>query len=84
MSELYIGVMSGTSLDAVDISLCEISENDCKEITSDDYAYGSLIKQDILKAISEPLSLKEVKIAVTISGSGRDIQKHFNQTVYYT
>lgn len=60
MGEQYIGVMSGTSLDAVDISLCEISENACKEIASDDYAYGSRIKQDILRAISEPLSLKEV------------------------
>ena len=60
MSELYIGVMSGTSLDAVDISLCEISNDSCTEIASDEYAYDALIKRDILKAISQDISLKEV------------------------
>ena len=30
MSEYYIGVMSGTSLDGVDITLCEINTQECK------------------------------------------------------
>ena len=57
--ELYIGVMSGTSLDAIDISLCAISKSDFKVISSKEYHYDEELKQDILNAISGNITLKE-------------------------
>ena len=59
MSELYIGVMSGTSLDGIDISLCEISELTCKEIYSKEYNFDEDLKYDVLNAISSTLTLKQ-------------------------
>jgi len=60
MSELFIGVMSGTSLDAIDISLCEISKDRCIEIHSGEYPYDAKLKVDILYAIANPITLKQV------------------------
>ena len=49
--ELYIGIMSGTSLDGVDVVLCEIDEETCTLITSLEYAMPSELKTDILSMI---------------------------------
>ena len=57
--ELYIGVMSGTSLDAIDISVCAIGKSSFKPVTSKEYPYDEKLKSDILKAISGDISLKE-------------------------
>lgn len=56
--ELYIGVMSGTSLDGVDISLCAIGRG-FKAITSKAYPFEQELKADILNAISDVVTLKK-------------------------
>ncbi len=60
MSELYIGVMSGTSLDGIDIVLCEIGDHECKLIASKEYPYDQKLKWDVLHAIHHPIMLNEV------------------------
>jgi anhydro-N-acetylmuramic acid kinase len=60
MSELYIGVMSGTSLDSVDIVLCKIDANSCELIYSAEYPFDSELKNDILNVISSKVTLKTI------------------------
>lgn len=56
---LYIGVMSGTSLDAIDISLCAINKSSFKVVASKEYPYDEELKASVLKMISQNISLKE-------------------------
>ena len=60
--KLFIGVMSGTSLDGVDVALCEIDDNSCKLIHSHEYPFPSDLKEAILTAISSTLTLKSIGI----------------------
>jgi len=60
--ELYIGVMSGTSLDGVDIALCEIDANDAKLLASFEYTLKSDLKKEILNLISDQTTLRDVGI----------------------
>lgn len=62
MSEMYIGVMSGTSLDGIDIALCEIDENSCKLIASQEFPYDEELKKDVLYSINNPITLKDVGV----------------------
>ena len=57
-NSLYIGVMSGTSLDGIDIALCSINNDKIKTINTKEYNYNTKIKKDVLKAISTPISLE--------------------------
>jgi anhydro-N-acetylmuramic acid kinase len=50
--------MSGTSLDGIDIALCEISEDVIQTLHSKEYNYDSDIKKDVLTAISNRISLE--------------------------
>ena len=50
--------MSGTSLDGIDIALCFIDDNKIQTISSKEYSYDAKIKQDVLHAISNPVSLE--------------------------
>ncbi|SFZ98585.1 Anhydro-N-acetylmuramic acid kinase [hydrothermal vent metagenome] len=52
--------MSGTSLDGVDVVLCEIDEYSCKLISSLEYPLSSTLKFDILHMIDGTNSLSEV------------------------
>ncbi len=67
--ELYIGVMSGTSFDAIDIALCEIDGSACSLISSMEYPYENELKKDALKAIDGVTSLKEVGMLNSRLGS---------------
>lgn len=57
MSELYIGVMSGTSLDGIDIALCEINSVKCVCIHSAEFPFEPKLKEDVLRAINSPVTL---------------------------
>ena len=52
--------MSGTSLDGIDIALCEISEKGIQTLKAKEYSYDSEIKQDVLNAIENPISLETI------------------------
>ncbi len=60
MNELYIGVMSGTSLDGIDVALCEIDSRHCKLISADEYPFDKELKREILEVIEGTTTLKQV------------------------
>ncbi len=59
-SELYIGLMSGTSLDGVDVALCEIDESACKLVNTLEYPLPEELKREILIAIEGQTNLAKV------------------------
>ena len=60
--ELFIGVMSGTSLDGVDVALCEINATSCKLVHSHEYPFPKELKENILNAISGSITLETLGI----------------------
>lgn len=58
--ERYIGIMSGTSLDGVDVVLCEIDVTSCTLIHSLKYPMPLELKSDILTMIEGKNTLKQV------------------------
>lgn len=60
MSEFYIGVMSGTSLDGIDIAYCQIKEHSFELLHSGKYSFDKEIKEKILKALKTPVTLKQI------------------------
>ncbi|MFA5454437.1 MAG: anhydro-N-acetylmuramic acid kinase [Sulfurimonas sp.] len=60
MSEFYIGIMSGTSLDGVDIAYCKIKDESLELIHSASYPFDKKLKTEILNAINGLTTLKEI------------------------
>jgi len=60
MSNLYIGVMSGTSLDGVDVALCEIDANSCILIEAYEHPFTKELKDEILYVIANDIPLKQM------------------------
>ncbi|WP_415405542.1 anhydro-N-acetylmuramic acid kinase [Sulfurovum sp. CS9] len=58
--DLYIGIMSGTSLDGVDVVLCEIDTSSCTLISSLEYPLSLELKADILTMIEGKSTLEAV------------------------
>ncbi len=58
--DLYIGIMSGTSLDGVDVVLCEIDVTACTLISSLEYPMPLELKTDILSMLEGKSSLEQV------------------------
>jgi anhydro-N-acetylmuramic acid kinase len=58
--ERYIGIMSGTSLDGVDVVLCEIDDLGCRLISALEYPISLELKADILNIIEEESSLEHI------------------------
>lgn len=58
--EHYIGIMSGTSLDGVDVVLCEIDATLCTLISSLEYPIPLELKTDVLNMIEGKNSLEAV------------------------
>ena len=58
--EYYIGIMSGTSLDGVDVVMCAIDSSTCTLEASLFYPMPSPLKQDILRMIEEQTTLSKV------------------------
>jgi len=59
-SSLYIGVMSGTSLDGVDVALCTVDAHNCRLIHSLEYPLPQTLKDEILSSINQTTTLKQV------------------------
>jgi len=61
MRELYIGLMSGTSLDGIDASLVEFCENQIEPLAFEYIPFSDLIKKKIqrLSSPDNPVQLKE-------------------------
>lgn len=60
MSEHYIGVMSGTSLDGIDVAYCKIEGDDFELIEAKEYPYDKELKKDVLAAIEGKTTLKNI------------------------
>jgi anhydro-N-acetylmuramic acid kinase len=58
--ERYIGIMSGTSLDGVDVVLCEIDAEECTIVSSLEYPIPLELKADILNIIDGKNSLEQI------------------------
>jgi len=58
--ERYIGIMSGTSLDGVDVVLCEIDASSCELVSSLEYPLSLELKVDILTMIEDKSTLEAV------------------------
>lgn len=54
----YIGLMSGTSLDGIDIALCEVDDTHCTLLNSNEFPYEQTIKNEILELINGTATLK--------------------------
>ncbi len=59
-SNLYIGVMSGTSMDSVDVALCEIDGTGCRLLSHIDYPFDKALKKEILGVIEHGCSLDQL------------------------
>ena len=60
MCNLYIGIMSGTSLDGIDITLCEINKDSCNLIHSAEYPFKKELKDEILNTINSTTTLQKL------------------------
>ncbi|MEA3419597.1 MAG: anhydro-N-acetylmuramic acid kinase [Campylobacterota bacterium] len=58
--ELFIGLMSGTSLDGVDVALCEIDGAACRLLSALEYPLSDQLKREILAVIEGQTSLLKV------------------------
>jgi anhydro-N-acetylmuramic acid kinase len=52
--------MSGTSLDGVDVTLCQIDENSCKLLASYEHPFDKKLKDEILRIISNVSTLRQI------------------------
>ena len=82
MSNLYLGVMSGTSLDGVDIALCEIDADSCTLLHAQEYPFPKSLKEEILRSIESAITLKELgtldqKLAQLFSRSIHEFLEEF-------
>lgn len=55
MSDLFIGLMSGTSMDGIDAVLVEFDESALKLVATKDFPYPAALRQQLLDAIAIPL-----------------------------
>ena len=73
MSAIFLGLMSGTSVDSVDVSLIDLAKNNVKILNCQSRPIPMALKKDILKLISSKevdqvkLSIVDKKIAITFS-----------------
>jgi len=60
MSNLYIGVMSGTSLDGVDVALCKIEKDSTELLHTYEHPFDPELKKEILSLINKETTLKQL------------------------
>ena len=56
----YIGIMSGTSLDGIDVALCQISEKSCLLEASLFFPFENTLKKEILAVINGTTTIQKV------------------------
>jgi anhydro-N-acetylmuramic acid kinase len=60
MKEKYLGLMTGTSLDGVDIAVCAIDDQYCTLEVYESIAFDKELKDEVLRLIDGNVSLKDV------------------------
>jgi len=60
MKKRYIGIMSGTSLDGIDVALCQIDKNSCILEYSLTTPFDTNLKNEILEIINGTTTLKQI------------------------
>lgn len=75
---LYIGIMSGTSMDGIDIALCKIDENSCSCIAYEEYELSTYLKAHSLSMITKGTTLAEIgALDVALALEYADAVNHF-------
>jgi anhydro-N-acetylmuramic acid kinase len=80
---LFIGIMSGTSLDGVDVALCQITETTCTLEASSFMPFERSLKEEILSIINASTTIKQIgeldyKLAVLFSKAVNALLKEEN------
>jgi len=80
---LFIGIMSGTSLDGVDVALCQITETTCILKASSFMPFERSLKEEILSIINGSTTIKQIgeldyKLAVLFSKAVNALLKEEN------
>jgi anhydro-N-acetylmuramic acid kinase len=60
--ELYIGLMSGTSMDGIDAVLTEIGDQSCKVLGTHVHAYSGDLRQRLKNAVQNPASTNLIEM----------------------
>lgn len=58
-NEYYIGIMSGTSMDSIDVVLCRIDKQECTLFGSIEYQFPVGLKEEILEALNAQTTLSQ-------------------------
>jgi anhydro-N-acetylmuramic acid kinase len=53
-NSLYIGLMSGTSMDGIDAALVRLGDNHCETVATTSYAYPAKLREALLSASRNP------------------------------
>ncbi|MDD3592676.1 MAG: anhydro-N-acetylmuramic acid kinase [Sulfurovum sp.] len=58
--ESYIGIMSGTSMDGIDVVLCRIDRYECQLIHAEEYPFPPELKEKLLQTINGKTTLAQI------------------------
>ncbi|MGI9201900.1 MAG: anhydro-N-acetylmuramic acid kinase [Woeseiaceae bacterium] len=70
MSELYVGLMSGTSMDGIDAALVDFSESSLKILGTREFDYPAQLREQLLEAIAIPLDQEIGNVAELHAATG--------------